>query len=186
MDADIAKLVETTNRHRTTFERLCGSLTSTEAETPIEGSHWRVKDYIAHLASIDIWMVDWFEAMVDGRHWVPRADDGGPFDIDKWNDARIEERREATVDELLSEAAEHRASLMATFPRFSRATLDSRFKFRGRDVTFIEYIDMWTLHDPAHSNDFLKALPEKRREPFVREWMDELRAESARLFSRVG
>jgi hypothetical protein len=183
MDADLAELVEKTDRHRATFEQLARSLTVEETVSPIEGSHWRVKDYIAHLASMDIWMYDWFAAMVEGKHWIPRADDGGPFDIDKWNDARIDERRDDTIEDLLVEAAEHRAKLMTTYHQFTRATLDSRFDFRGMDVAFVEYLDMLTLHDPAHSNDFLKALPERREEPYVKEWLDEMRADTARLFA---
>jgi hypothetical protein len=181
MDDRLTAVIAATDRNREHFERFCKALSAEELVRPIPASHWRVKDYIAHLASMDIWMLDWFEAMAEGRRFVPRADDGGPFDIDAWNDARTGERRDATVGDLLGEAAREREKLMTTFPRFSDDALASRFNFRGRDVSFTDYLELWTLHDPAHTMDMLKALPEKRQEPWVRSWIDEFRAESMRL-----
>ena len=128
-------------------------------------------DYIAHLATIDIWVGEWFEAMAGGARFIPRANDGSPFDIDKWNDDRINERHESGLDALLDEAARTRAVLMSTFPRFSEETLASRFNFRGRDISFLEYLEAWTLHDPAHSIDMLKAMPEKRTDPVLQSWL---------------
>lgn len=181
MNERLAPVVDATNHNREQFERFCRALSNDELVRPIPESHWRVKDYIAHLASMDIWMLEWFDAMVRGDRFIPRADEGGPFDIDAWNDARIGERQDASVDELLSEAATGRQKLMATFPEFSDEALTSRFNFRGRDVSFMDYLELWTLHDPAHSLDMLKALPEKKQEPWVRDWIDEFRAESMRL-----
>jgi hypothetical protein len=40
-------------RHRVQFEHLCRSLTPAELATPIPDSPWNVKDYIAHLCTID-------------------------------------------------------------------------------------------------------------------------------------
>jgi hypothetical protein len=181
MDDRLASVVEATNRNREQFERFCRALDEAELVRPIPESHWRVKDYISHLASMDIWMLEWFEAMVRGDRFIPRADDGGPFDIDAWNDARINERRDASVEQLLTEAERERTKLMATFPAFSGEALASRFNFRGRDVSFMDYLEMWTLHDPAHSLDMLKALPEKKQEPWIRGWIDAFKADSIRL-----
>jgi hypothetical protein len=181
MNERLGAVVVATNQNREQFEHFCNALSHEELSRPIPESHWRVKDYISHLASMDIWMIEWFEAMVRGDRFIPRADDGGPFDIDAWNDARIDERRDAGVTELLDEAGRERTKLMATFPRFSEEALASRFNFRGRDVSFIDYLEMWTLHDPAHSLDMLKALPERKQEPWIREWIDAFKAESMRL-----
>lgn len=186
MDQRLLAVLEMTNHNREEFERFCRSLSEEQLQRPIPGSHWRVRDYIAHLASMDSWMLEWFQAMAGGKRFMPRADDGGPFDIDAWNDARTEERRDATVEELLAEAAELREKLLATFPRFREEALESCFTFRGRDISFIEYLELWTLHDPAHSADMLKALPEKKKDPTVRAWIDEFRAESMRLVADVG
>lgn len=181
MDERLLRVVETTDRNRQAFERFCRSLSPGELERPIPESHWLVRDYVAHLASIDIWMYEWFDALAAGRRFVPRGDDGGPFNIDTWNDARVQERRGRPLDELLAEAANTRARLYETFPRFTNETLTSDFDFRERRVSFIEYLELWTLHDPAHAFDMLRALPEQRQVPWVREWIDQFRAESMRL-----
>ena len=181
MNDRLGNVIDTTNRNREQFERFCRSLSQEELARPIPESHWRVKDYMAHLASMDVWMFEWFDAVTRGDVFIPRADDGGPFDIDAWNDARIDERKDASVDDLLSEAARLREKLMTTFPLFTQEALDARFNFRGRDVSFIDYLELWTLHDPAHSLDMLKALPEQKQVPWVRSWIDDFKAESMRL-----
>ncbi|MGH2609554.1 MAG: DinB family protein, partial [Tepidiformaceae bacterium] len=129
------------------------------------------KDYIAHLASIDIFVGNWFEHTADGRPWRPNnSEDGSPFSIDTWNEARIVERHDASVDDLLTEAADLRAKLWATVDRFTPAVLDAQFNFRGRDITFLNYLQLWTAHDPAHSADMLRAIPERKDEP-VAAWL---------------
>ena len=75
MDERLAEVVDSAARNREQFERFCRSLSPEQIERPIPTSHWRVKDYIAHLATIDIWVGEWFAAMADGRHFIPRADD---------------------------------------------------------------------------------------------------------------
>jgi len=185
MNERLTHVANSAAKNRNQFERFCRSLSPEELASPIPGSHWRVTDYISHLASIDIWVGEWFGAMADGRHFIPRADDGGPFDIDRWNDARIDERRDSTVDDLFAEAARARDRLLATFPRFSEETLASRFNFRGKGISFIEYLEAWTLHDPAHAMDMLKALPGRKQEPAVRAWIDAFRAEAMREVADV-
>ena len=79
------------------------------------------------------------------------------------------------MDDLLTEAAEHRAKLFATWERFTDDTLAWRFTFHERDISFLSYLRAWTLHDPAHVHDSLPALPEKAAEPWVNDWMASLR-----------
>ena len=185
MNARLTGVVKATDENREQFETFCRSLTSEELQRPIPDSHWRVVDYIAHLATIDVWVTEWFEAMAAGEHFVPMAEDGGAFDIDEWNDARVAEQKNATIDELFNVAADTRSKLYETFPSFSEETLASRFNFRGNDISFIEYLEAWTLHDPAHSMDMLKALPERKNDPAVRTWIDAFRAEAMRELADV-
>jgi hypothetical protein len=173
------QVVADTVSHREKFERFCRSLSKEEAERPIPGSHWRVKEYIAHLATIDIWVGQWFDALADGREFRFRNADGTPFNIDTWNDEQVDPRRDATMDELLAEAAVHRAELFATWERFSDDTLAWRFDFHQRNISFLTYLRAWTLHDPAHVHDSLPALPERAAEPWVAEWMATLRPAAA-------
>lgn len=185
MNKRLAAVALTTEENRKRFEKFCRSLNSEELQRSIPDSHWRVVDYISHLASIDIWVAEWFEAIAIGKHFVPRAEDGGTFDIDQWNQARIDERRDSTVEELLAEAAETRTTLFETFNVFSEEMLASRFDFRGKDISFIEYLEAWTLHDPAHSMDMLRALPERKGDPETKTWIDTFRAEAMREVADV-
>ncbi len=185
MNERLQAVIAATNTNRAQYVRFCRSLGSSELQSPIPDSHWRVVDYIAHLATIDIWVTEWFEAMADGRHFIPRADDGGAFDIDAWNQARIEERKNVTLDELFLEAAEVRTRLLATFDDFSEETLASRFNFRGRDISFIEYLEAWTLHDPAHTLDMLKGLPDRENDSETTAWLAAFRAEAMREVADV-
>ena len=170
MDARLDPVVEETNRNRATFEDFCRSLTAEDLAQPVPRATWQVKGYIAHLASIDIWVGDWFEHQADGRRWRPTMDDGSPFDIDAWNEARVVERERASVDDLLTEAAGHRDRLWAAVDRFSPDVLDKPFNFRGHDITFLRYLQLWAGHDPAHSADMLRALPARQDDPGLREW----------------
>ena len=57
-------IIDELARHRVQFECLCRSLDAPELATVIPGSHWTVKDYIAHLATIDGLIANNFGAMV--------------------------------------------------------------------------------------------------------------------------
>lgn len=174
-------VIQSARHNRERFEWFCRQLTAEELVRPIPESHWQVRDYIAHLASIDTWVNDWFGAMAAGERYIPRNDDGSTFDIDSWNDARVEERKDRTVEQLLEEAATHRSRLEETIRRFDSDTLATRFTFRDNKVTLIEYLEQWTLHDPAHALDMLKALPERKQDPEVRAWIDEFKQQSLEL-----
>ena len=171
MDIQVEPVVQKANANRKTFATFCRSLSPDELRAVIPESTWTVKDYLAHLASIDVWVGEWFEHLADGQRWRPSADDGGPFDIDVWNETRIQERRAATVPELLDEAAGHRERLWAAVDRFTPKVLAGTFPFRGRTVTLLRYLELWTAHDPAHTADTLRAIPERASDAALREWL---------------
>ena len=172
MNDRLTAVMDNATRNRDEFERFCQSLSGEQLNRPIPASHWRVKDYITHLATIDTWVGgEWFEAVASGTPFILSGEGGGQFDIDGWNDARVNERRDANLDDLFAEAAKNRGALFSTFPRFKEETLASRFVFRKNEISFLEYLEAWTLHDPAHAMDMLKALPEKRADPQVRAWL---------------
>ena len=182
----LTAIIGSADRNRAQFERFCRSLSEEQLHRPIPERHWRVKDYIAHLATIDIWVGgEWFEGMASGTPFIPRGDDGSPFDIDRWNGARVNERHDASLDALFAEAAQTRAALYSTFPRFSEETLASRFVFRKKEISFLEYLEAWTLHDPAHATDMLKGLPEKRADSQVRAWLAAFSSQAMRNVADV-
>ena len=101
-----------------------------------------------------------------------------PFDIDEWNEAVVPLRGSASVEELLGEAAKHRAHFVRVVSALSDAQLDMMIPFGGdRKVidlpaTTVRLEDLlWAiaLHDPNHTQDILRAVP--HREPGVREWL---------------
>ena len=119
MDNRVDPVINETNENRMRFAAFCRSLSPAELSAIVPGGSWMVRDYIAHLASIDVYVADWFEHQADGRPWRPKGEDGGAFSIDPWNESRIEERMDASVDDLLAEAAVHRQRLWAAVDRFS-------------------------------------------------------------------
>jgi hypothetical protein len=170
MEASLVPVVATTNANRERFEQFCRSLSPEELERPVPDSAWLVRDYIAHLATIDIWVGDWFEHLADGRRWRPTGDDGGPFNIDTWNEARVQARRAVGVEALLREAAMYRERLWAAVDRFTPEVLARPFDFRGRTITYQRYLELWAGHDPAHSADMLRALPERLADAGLAAW----------------
>src|SRR5688572_14490716 len=96
-------------RHRVQFEHLCRSLTDDELAAPIPGSHWNVKDYIAHLCTIDGLIVGGFGPMVGLNMPPPNPVPEQPFDIDEWNDHAVIPARDRSIDDLLAEAETHRS-----------------------------------------------------------------------------
>jgi hypothetical protein len=165
-------VAEETRDNRACFEAFCRSLSAEELARQIPGSHWRVIDYISHLASIDLYVGPWFEAMASGERWSPRGDNGAAFNIDAWNDLRIGERKDAKVEGLLAEAAAHREKIFATFERLGDDALGKRFDFNGRNISFHTYLRLWAGHDPAHTRDMLRALPERASEPETAAWLE--------------
>jgi hypothetical protein len=172
MHPDVIAVAETTAVHRAKYNAFCRSLSEAELQRPIPDSHWRVVDYISHLASIDIWVGKWFAAWADGRDFDFKNDDGSWMNIDTWNDERINERKDAPLEDLLTEAANHRTNLEATMAKFSPELLARPFDFRGANITFLRYLQLWAAHDPAHSADMLKALPERASDPDLKAWIE--------------
>lgn len=180
MNPRVQLLIDELARHRHQFESFCRSLTGEELATPIPGSSWRVKDYIAHLATIDGLIAHNFQAIA-GVNVAPASDIpvAAPFDIDDWNDAAITARRDATVEQLFQEAARHRESLVRCLAAMDDAHLDMMIPFGSRRATGLPDVPvklrsvLWAIavHDPNHTQDILRALPHRAGAPFVQEWL---------------
>jgi Mycothiol maleylpyruvate isomerase N-terminal domain len=166
-------------RHRQRLEAFCQSLTDEELAEGVPGTPWTVHGYVAHLATIDS-LISPFLAPLVGITDVPRpeAPPPSPFDIDDWNEAMVPLRAGASVDELLSEAAKHRAGYVRVVSALSDAQLDMMIPFGGdrkvidlppTQVRLEDLLRAIALHDPNHTQDILRALPQ--REPDVRDWL---------------
>ncbi len=107
------------------------------------------------------------------------GDDGNPYDIDKWNNARIAERHARALEDILGEAARNRETLIAAMERLEDGHLGGTLKFPGdakrppAEVPFNLFLAGWARHDPIHAADMLKALPERTGDAALLAWLDD-------------
>jgi hypothetical protein len=174
-------VVDELARHRVQFEHLCRSLSAEELATPVPNTHWTVRSYIAHLCTIDGLIAPGFQRMV-GLASAPPPDPPppAPFDIDDWNEAAVKGVPDDSIEELLARAARHRAEMVAAIERMSDADLDRIIPYGGdrkalglkpSRVRFGGLLWGIAIHDPTHTRDILRALPERRAQPRIDEWL---------------
>jgi hypothetical protein len=177
MVPDVQRVVDLIAAERGRFERFCRELTAEELARPVPESTWQVRDFIAHLATIDRPVAAWF-AEIQGE---PRrgSGEGGGWRVDTFNDDAVAERRGRSLDDLFAEAAQERATLVDVLGRFTEEQLASTVRFGGdskrppTDLQVGRYLPGWARHDVIHVADMLKALPERRADPQIVEWLSE-------------
>jgi hypothetical protein len=166
--------------HRQRFEEFCRSLSPEELETPVPESAWRVKDFIIHLCQFDTEVRRWMEDLKEGRVEAARTnDDGTPFDVDAYNNARVAERRDWPLDRILAEGAAFRAELIQCMETLSDEHIEQTVHFPGdnkrppADVQFKIFLGGLARHDPIHVADIVKAFPDRAGDPALRAWLDD-------------
>jgi len=178
MTPDVEAVLDELDGHRLRFTVLCRSLNDEELARPVPQSTWIVRDFIAHLATIDGPVAEMFRTLHEGGDPGMRATDGERFDVDRWNDAQVQERRELTVDAILLEAATQRTRLRAMLGSLAEEDLDKAIKFGGdsrrpaSEIQLRAYLRGWCKHDVMHALDMCRALPEKVT-PRMEEWFDD-------------
>ncbi len=175
----VQALLDEMAEHRVHFKTFCRSLSDEELATPIPNAPWTVFDYIAHLATIEALINPWFGAMVGAPPaGKPEVAPPSPFDLDEWNEAIVERRHGRTLDEIFEEAARNREAYAANLSKMTDAHLDTKVPFGGdRKVinlppVIVPLSNLLTgiaLHDPMHTLDILRALPNRR--PAVAAWL---------------
>jgi hypothetical protein len=176
MEPEVQLVVDEANANRAFHETFCRSLTAPQLASVAEGSIWSAQDYIAHLATIDLYVNEWFEHLIAEKRWRPEGVDGAPFSIDVWNDDKVIPLRGAALEEVLGIAAENRALLWSTVDRFTKPVIERTFEFGGNRITLLRYLQLWAGHDPAHTVDMLRGIPERKSDPEVRAWIGKYRA----------
>lgn len=180
MNPRIQLVIDEFARHRRQFVTLCHSLSATELATTIPRSHWTVKDYIAHLCTIDGLIVPGFAARTGGSAPFPDVPMPNPFDIDEWNDAAVRARSNASIEELLAESDVHRERLLTSTAKFTDADLDAIIDYGGdrkslnlpkSKVRFGGLLWGIAIHEPTHTRDIIRGLPGRVEEPWVAEWL---------------
>lgn len=172
--------IENLRAHREKLVEFCRSLTEEQLERPVPGSAWRVKDFIAHLATFDAEFLRWLQAAKEGvTDAAAKNPDGSRYDIDKWNNARVAERRAWPLERLLEEAAENRRRLVEALRELGDEDVAQVWQFAGdskrpaASVPLSLFLHGVTRHDPIHVADMLKALPELADDPGLRAWIDD-------------
>lgn len=176
MTPRVQETIDLIAAERSRFERFCRSLSDEELARPVPDSTWIVKDFISHLATIDGPVSDWFRSIQGDSVASGRRD---AWDVDRFNDAAVAQRRTRSVDEILAEAASSRLALIEVLWRFSEEQLDRTVRFGGdakrppSDIQVGRYLQGWARHDAIHVADMLKALPQRRTDPVIVEWLDD-------------
>ncbi len=175
---DVAAVLRELDMHRTRYVDLCRSLSEDELNTPVPNSTWIVRDFVAHLATIDVPVMRWFVSIRDGKGGAATGDGGGPFEVDHWNDSRVAERRPRPLEDVLREAEENRAEMRGVLASFTAEHLDGPLDFAGDSkrgpskITLRQYLQGWCKHDVMHAVDMMRALPE-RVDASLQEWFDD-------------
>mgnify|MGYP000554202535 CR=1 FL=1 len=170
------RVIDAIIENRKKFEAFCYSLSEEELNRPVPESTWLVRDFIAHLGTLDTELARWFDA--NGTNNSSISADGTPFDLDGWNDAQVAERRGQPLDRLFAEAAENRAKLIGVIEGLSEAEITRVTHFTGDgkrsggDIPLHLFLAGWSQHDPIHVYDMLRALPERAEDPQVKAWME--------------
>jgi hypothetical protein len=172
------KVIQTIKNERRQFEVFCRALSDEELDREVPNSTWKVRDFIAHVGTLDTQLQSWFQSVVDG---VPdsaiRNADGQPTGIDDWNDKTVAERRNWTLDEVFDEAAANREQLIPVIEQMTDEHLQTIVHFGGdnkrppADIPFGLFLSGWAHHDAIHLADMLKALPDRKDDPELREWL---------------
>ncbi len=164
--------------HRLQFTVLSRWLTPEQLERPVPGSTWIVKDFISHLATIDGPVGEMFKTMHEGGDPGIRTSDGERFNVDTWNDSKVQDRRALTVDQILEEAARERTILRGHLSRFTTDDLKKTLKFQGdgkrppSEIPLAAYLKGWCKHDVMHAQDMMRAMPEGMT-PRLEHWFDD-------------
>ncbi|MCC7364037.1 MAG: DinB family protein [Dehalococcoidia bacterium] len=175
MSTTVSEVIAELDAHRVRFEQFCRSLSEEQLNRDVPQSTWKVRDFIAHLATIDGPVGEMFRTVHAGQDPGIRDSDGGRFDVDNWNDRRVLERRERTVEELLAEAATSRAELRQHLAALTDEDCARTMKFGGdsrrppAEFPLGQYLRGWCKHDPMHAVDMSRAIPEAIT-PEVAEW----------------
>lgn len=178
MHPDVEAVMAELDAHRMQFIVLSRSLSGEQLNRPVRQSAWLVRDYIAHLATIDGPVGEMFHAVHGGGDAGIRGADGERWDVDSWNEDRIQERRALSIDELLMAAAIERTKLRGYMAALTENDLATTIKFQGdarrppSEVELRAYLRGWCKHDVMHAVDMMRAVPE-RMSPRLEHWFND-------------
>ena len=89
MHPDVELVVKELDDHRVRFEAFCRSLSPEELDRAVPNSSWLVRDFVAHLATIDGPVGEMFASVHRGADPGIRTSDGARWDVDRWNEVQV-------------------------------------------------------------------------------------------------
>ena len=176
----VLKAIEQFKGNRRRFVEFCRSLCAEELERPVPDSTYTVKDFVSHLGTLDPAMTQQVDALAAGRiEPMGATGDGETFDIDRFNDGLVAERRDWTLDAILEEAGRNREQFLNALTKLTDEQIEQTMHFTGdnkrpaADIQFRLFLRGLTRHDPIHVADMMKALPERAEDPAIKAWIND-------------
>ena len=174
----VAGIIGSIRGHREKFQQFVRSLSEEELSRPVPDSTWIVKEFVSHLGTLDPELARSFGAAAAGRpEEAGRNADGTPFDLDGFNDTQVAVRRGWPLERILEEATDNRAALIKTLERLTDEDISRVMHFQGdakrsaANLPLKVFLMGWSLHDPIHVADMLRALPERAGDPELAAWV---------------
>ena len=170
------KVIDQMIENRRKFEDFCFSLSDEELDRPVPESTWLVRDFAAHLATLDPGMAQLFEATVRNERMT--TPDGGTFDVDAHNEPLVVARRTWTMARVFEEGRTKRAALIELLRGITDEQTQHQMWFEADakraagQIPFGLFLAGWAWHDPIHVADMIRGLPERADDPGVRTWLD--------------
>jgi hypothetical protein len=172
-------VIEAIRENRRRFEAFCYSLTEEQLMRPVPDTTWVVRDFAAHLDTLDTALLRWFQGVAEGAPVDAGVGaDGAPFDVDAFNDAQVAGRRSWPLQRIFAEAEANRAHLIEAMGALTDAQIEQPMHFAGDnkrgpgDLPLKLFLAGWAQHDPIHVADMIKALPERADDPEIKQWLD--------------
>lgn len=177
----VAPVIDLMAKNRERFVAFCRSLTEEELNTLVPPDNkWTVKDFITHLCTFEDLNTEWVEQVIAGNTAGPaQAADGSRFDIDDWNERRVQEWRDRSLDDILEYSVGDRAQFVDALGKLtdehtaSVVTFPGDNKRDGGQVPFGLFLHGLARHDPVHVADIVKALPARAADPEIQEWISD-------------
>jgi len=90
----VQNVIDAITENRCKFEAFCHALSEEQLARAVPGSTWIVRDFAAHLGTLDTALLNWFGAVPAGAAADSSVGaDGQPFDVDEFNNAQAASRR---------------------------------------------------------------------------------------------
>jgi hypothetical protein len=177
----VLKLVDRFKANRVRFIDFCRSLSEEELERAVPDSTYSVKDFVAHLGTLDTLLSKQFDALAAGRTEALGQDASGKrLDLDVHNDRVVAERHDWSLDRILEEAAVNREGFLTSLSKLTDERIAQVVHFGGdnkrppADVPFKTFLQGLTRHDAIHVADMVKALPERAGDSAIQQWTDDV------------